>query len=188
MSAIAVIFRQRRLQLRVERVIGRVADAEHGRAGLLQPVAELGAVGRKVRREENEVHGQHPLVTALPAANSGAFGRGEEVAAARIASADTGTTAAAGDRHPQSQRRQQKFTDLQSPCNIGGEGWPGSFKPSRRQPWAGLRLAAVLSLQQPAPPAWLGYPAWRFPSIRAPTRGRPSPTASSPATSMPSPA
>ena len=56
----AVILRQRCPDLAAQRLIGRVADAEHSGAGLLQPVAEIGAVGRKMRREEHEIHARPP--------------------------------------------------------------------------------------------------------------------------------
>ena len=55
-----VIFRQRLLELWLQPVIGRVADAKHHGAGLFQPVAEFRAVGGKMRGEEDEVHGQPP--------------------------------------------------------------------------------------------------------------------------------
>jgi hypothetical protein len=62
---------------------------------------------------------------------SGAFACVEEVAKNAV---PEGCVAAARDGYAQSQSRQQNFMALQSYCNIGDEGWPGSFKPSRRQP------------------------------------------------------
>ena len=55
-----VIFGQCSLQALVERFIRRVADAQHRGAGLFQPVAEIRARRRKMRREENEIHGYPP--------------------------------------------------------------------------------------------------------------------------------
>ena len=80
-----VIFRERRLQLRLQRVIGRIADAQHRRARFLQPVAEFGAIAWKMRRKENKIHGRHPLAqdAALRVSKSGAFAAIEEVARPR---------------------------------------------------------------------------------------------------------
>ena len=57
----SVIFGQRFGQLWFQRFIRRVADAEDSGAGLLQPVTEVGSVGRKMRREEDKVHRKNPL-------------------------------------------------------------------------------------------------------------------------------
>ena len=72
-----VIFGHRFSQLRFEHVIRRIADAENRGARLLQPVTEVGPVGRKMRREEDKVHRKNPL-RSDDAVECGRFARNGE--------------------------------------------------------------------------------------------------------------
>ena len=51
-----VVFRQGTLEVVLQAVVGRIADAQHVDAVSTQPVAEVPIGVREVRRDEDEVH------------------------------------------------------------------------------------------------------------------------------------